>query len=272
MKLHTVPASSGWLWIKQGIRTFWRQPLAMSGLFFMFMGVVSVLSAIPFVGSALSLALLPAATLGLMAAARQAAEGQFPMPKVLASAFSAGKQRMHAMLKLGGLYAACFLLVMGLSALFDGGSFAGVYLRGDPLTEELARDPDFQRALWVGMGLYVPLAILFWHAPALVHWHGVDPVKSLFFSAMACWVNKSALLVYTLGWLGVFMAGGMALSLVMAFLGSAELGGVLVLPSVLLMASMFFTSTYFTFRDSFVADESDTPSPTAPPGPTSTGG
>jgi hypothetical protein len=47
---------------------------------------------------------------------------------------------------------------------------------------------------------------------------------------------------------------------------------VLVLPSVLLMASMFFTSTYFTFRDSFVADESDTASPTAPPGPTSTVG
>jgi hypothetical protein len=162
---------------------------------------------------------------------------------------------MHAMLKLGGLYALGFLLVMGISALFDGGQFASVYLNGEPITRELANDPEFQQALWVGMGLYLPLAILFWHAPALVHWHGVSPVKSLFFSAMACWKNKGALLVYAFGWLGVFMAGGMALSLVMALLGSEQLAGLFVLPSVLLMAAMFFTSTYFTFRDSFVADD-----------------
>ncbi|MDP3133025.1 MAG: BPSS1780 family membrane protein [Burkholderiaceae bacterium] len=264
MKLNNVPASTGWQWVKQGIRTFWKQPLAMSGLFFMFMGLVSVLSAVPFVGSALSLALLPAATLGLMAAARQAAAGKFPMPTVLASAFSAGKQRMHAMLKLGALYAVGFLLVMGLSSVFDGGEFAGVYLRGDPLTEEMAKDPDFQRALWVGMGLYLPLAIVFWHAPALVHWHGVEPVKSLFFSAMACWANKAALLVYAVCWLGVFMAGGMALSLLMALLGSPAVGSVLVLPAVLLMASMFFTSTYFTFADSFVAEPPNDTASTPP--------
>lgn len=268
MRLNTVPASTGWLWVKLGIRTFWRQPLAMSGLFFMFMGVVSLLSAIPLVGSALALALLPAATLGLMAAARQAADGKFPMPQVLASAFSAGKQRMQAMLQLGAFYAVGFLLVMGISALFDGGTFAGVYLKGDPLTEELARDPDFQRALWVGMGLYLPLALVFWHAPALVHWHGVQPAKSLFFSALACWSNKGALLVYGMAWMAVFMAGGITLSVLMALVGSAELGSLLVLPSVLLMASMFFTSTYFTFRDSFVADESapSTEPPNAPSG------
>ncbi len=265
MRLNTVPASTGWLWVKQGIRTFWRQPLAMSGLFFMFMGVVSLLSAVPLVGSALALGLLPAATLGLMAAARQASDGQFPMPQVLGSAFSAGRQRMQAMLKLGALYAVGFLLVMGASALFDGGTFAGVYLKGNPLTDELARDPAFQQALWVGMGLYLPLALLFWHAPALVHWHGVDPLKSLFFSAMACWVNKGALLVYAAAWMGVFMVGGMALSLIMALVGSTELAGLLLLPSVLLMASMFFTSTYFTFRDSFTADEPGTEVDTSPP-------
>jgi hypothetical protein len=255
MKLNIVPAKTGWLWVRLGMKTFFQQPLALGGLFFMFMGVVSLLSAIPLLGSALSLALLPAATLGLMTAARQASEGRFPMPAVLASAFAAGKQRMHAMLKLGGLYALGFLLVMGISALFDGGQFASVYLNGEPITRELANDPEFQQALWVGMGLYLPLAILFWHAPALVHWHGVSPVKSLFFSAMACWKNKGALLVYAFGWLGVFMAGGMALSLVMALLGSEQLAGLFVLPSVLLMAAMFFTSTYFTFRDSFVADD-----------------
>jgi hypothetical protein len=47
----------------------------------------------------------------------------------------------------------------------------------------------------------------------------------------------------------------MVLSIVTAVLGSETLAGVIILPAGLLMASMFFTSTYFTFRDSFVADE-----------------
>ena len=59
----------------------------------------------------LALALLPAATLGLMAAAREASAGKFPMPTVLASAFRAGKERLTAMLQLGAYYAAGFLLV-----------------------------------------------------------------------------------------------------------------------------------------------------------------
>jgi hypothetical protein len=37
MKLNLLPAKTGLRWIKQGIRLFFRQPLAMSGLFFMFM-------------------------------------------------------------------------------------------------------------------------------------------------------------------------------------------------------------------------------------------
>ena len=49
MKLHVNPAITGWSWVKSGVRTFWRQPLAMSGLFFMFMVVVSLLSMVPLV-------------------------------------------------------------------------------------------------------------------------------------------------------------------------------------------------------------------------------
>jgi hypothetical protein len=45
--------------------------------------------------------LVPAATLGLMAATQEAAKGKFPMPTVLISAFRAGRQRMRAMLVLG---------------------------------------------------------------------------------------------------------------------------------------------------------------------------
>ena len=178
MKLNIVPARTGLVWVKLGIATFFRQPLAFAGLFFIYMAVISVATIVPFIGSALALALLPAATLGLMAATLEASRGKFPMPTILISAFRAGRQQAGAMLTLGGMYAAGFLAIMGISTLLDGGKFARLYLLGGKISQELVSAPDFQSAMWVSTALYVPLSMLFWHAPALVHWHGVSPVKS----------------------------------------------------------------------------------------------
>lgn len=251
MKLHIVPARTGIQWVKAGMRIFFRQPLALSGLFFMFLAVVSIVSMVPVVGNALSLALLPAATLGLMAATREANDGKFPMPTVLLSAFRAGRQRMRAMLVLGGLYALGFVLVLGFSALIDGGKCARLYLFGGPITHEVLQEGDFQLAVLVVSGLYIPLSLLFWHAPALVHWHGVEPLKSLFFSFVACLRNLGAFMVFGLAWTGVFLVLGVFMAILVVALGSAETVAVLLYPAVMLVLTMFFTSLYFTFLDSF---------------------
>jgi len=64
MKLNIVPARTGILWVRLGIRTFWRQPIAMTGLFFMFMALMSIASLLPYMGGFLALMLLPAANIG----------------------------------------------------------------------------------------------------------------------------------------------------------------------------------------------------------------
>ncbi len=257
MKLNIVPARTGLVWVKLGMRTFFRQPLALSGLFFMFMALMSVATVVPFIGTALALALLPAATLGLMAATQEASKGNFPMPSILVSAFRAGQQRMRAMLVLGALYAGGFLAIMGISALFDGGKFAKLYLVGGAITRELVSAPDFQMAMWVATALYLPLSLLFWHAPALVHWHGVPPVKSLFFSIVACFRNLGAFTLYGAAWLGVFVAGGLAVMLVATLFGAPEIAAAGLVPVALLMAAMFFTSIYFTVNDCFVTSDAE---------------
>lgn len=280
MKLQIVPARTGLAWVKLGIRAFWRQPLALAAMFFMTMAAMSLATMIPLVGPAIALALLPSATLAMMVAAAEATQGRFPTPAVLLVAFRTGKQRLHDMLVLGALYAVGFLAVMGLSALLDGGQFAQVYLAGAPLTKEIAEDPAFQRAMYLAMALYLPLSLLFWHAPGLVHWHGVPPAKALFFSIVACWRNMGAFTVYGLGWLGVFLVGGIAVALVSTFLTLAGLGanaaGGIMVGAALMLAAMFFTSVVFTFRDCFdappaTATEVDAQAgdgpPTPPPGP-----
>ena len=253
MKLNIVPARGGALWVKLGMRTFFRQPLALAGLFFMFMALMTVVSQVPFIGIALAMTLLPAATLGMMAATREAMEGRFPMPKVLLTAFRSGSQQSRAMLLLGALYALGFLLAMGASWLVDDGAFARVYLGGASPTREMMMEGDFQAAMWVFIGFHLPLSLMFWHAPALVHWHGLSPVKSLFFSIVACGRNFWAYVVFGLMWLAVLILLVVVVTTVASLTGNPALAGDLLFPALLMMASMFFTSLYFTFRDSFDA-------------------
>jgi hypothetical protein len=262
MKLRSVPAATGLQWVKLGIRTFLRQPLAMSGLFFLFMVAISLLALLPVIGTALSALLTPAANLGLMAASKDASEGRFPMPSTLVTAFRSGQAKTRGMMVLGGLYGFALLLVLGLATLVDNSAPvpADAAMTAEAMVQATLASPS----LWVTMAVMVPLQMLFWHAPALLHWHDVPPVKSLFFSAMACWANKGALLVFMLGWMGVFMVLGLVISVVGALLGGAQVLTVILYPVVLFMASMFFTSIYFTFRDSFYSatDPDGTPPPT----------
>lgn len=251
MKLHIVPSSQGVQWVRLGVKTFIRQPLALGGLFFLFMGVVSVLSIVPLLGTAMSLLILPAASLGLINAARLASTGSFPLPVTLIAAFTAGASKRNAMLQLGVLYTAAFLTVIGLTMLIDGGQFSSVYLMGAPLTEDMAADGSFIGALWAALLLYVPMAAVFWHAPALVFWHDVTPGKSLFFSAMACWRNKGAMLMFMLTWMAVITGAGLVITLLAGMLGGAAVINMLLMPATMVMAAMFFASIYFTYQDSF---------------------
>ena len=249
MKLHHVPASAGIQWVQMGIRTFFRQPLALAGLFFMFMATVSVLAVIPILGTALSAVLTPAANLGLMAASREASQGRFPMPPTLISAFRQGPQTTRAILVLGGLYAGALLFVLLLGALLAPS--LDHLNPAEGMTPELVQAMINHPGTWLTLLAYVPVLMAFWHAPALVVWHRVSPVKSLFFSLLACWQNKTALLFYALAWLGVFLLAALLISVIGGAIGGAGLLQLILYPTVMLLASMFYASVYFSFKDSF---------------------
>jgi hypothetical protein len=93
------------------------------------------------------------------------------------------------------------------------------------MTRELVSAPDFQTAMWVAMALYLPLSLLFWHAPALVHWHGVPPLKSLFFSLWPACATVKAFTLFGLAWVGVFLLGGLVITVFAALIGSPEVVG-----------------------------------------------
>jgi hypothetical protein len=119
MKLLIVPARTGLQWVQQGIRTFRQQPLALAALFFLSMAAMSLVTVLPLVGPVIALGLLPATSLAMMVAAAEASHGRAPTPALLLVAFRTGRQRLNSMLTLGAMYAAGFLLIMGLSMLVD---------------------------------------------------------------------------------------------------------------------------------------------------------
>jgi len=255
VKLHISSAGAGLHWIRRGARTFWRQPLGLAGVFVLFMAGVSLLTWLPVLGLPLAMVALPGLTLGLMAATREADEGRFPGPMILLTAFRRGPAQTRSMALLGACYAIGFLTAVGLSWLADGGGFARVYLGGTLPDAQAASAPGFQLALLVFLLIHLPVSLMFWHAPALVHWHGMPALKSVFFSMVACLRNLRALLLFGLGWMLVMLLALMAVALLAALPGLGWLGN-LFLPVMLVLAAMFFCSLYFTYRDTFRSETS----------------
>ena len=263
MKLQIVPARTGTLWVRLGIQTFFKQPLALAGLFFMCMAALSIVSLVPILGNIVAMVFLPTMALALMAATLEATKGKFPTPSIVLSALRAGQQGMRPMLVLGALYAVGFMVVLGISALVDGGEFARVFM-GSHVAEEASDEPlRLQAGMLAFMVLHLPLSLAFWHAPALVHWHGISPGKSLFFSLVACWRNKGAYVVFGLTWFAVLLTVGMVVQLLAALLDQPAFLGVGAFVLTLLTTCMFLTSIYFSFRDSFAADAVEEKAPDA---------
>lgn len=259
MKLNIVPARTGTRWARDGVRIFFKQPLALLGLFLTFIVSIYVVTLIPFVGGVLALVLVPAAMVGFMAGAREADAGRFPMPLTLAVALRQGPQPRRAILILGAIYALVVMVAVGLSAMIDGGSFAEIYIRGGSMTDEMIQDESFRAAMWAFTLLYLPISIAFWHAPALVHWHGVSPLKSLFFSTVAVFRNFGALFMYGLVWMAISFVAGLLLVIIVVITGSASIAKFGLMPFALMITVMFFCSLWFTFRDSFTADQELSP-------------
>ncbi len=253
MKLNLVSARTGATWVNLGIKTFFKQPLALAGLFFMFMALMSVATMVPLVGLPLAMTLLPAITLGLMVATREATQGRFPMPLILLSGFRAGPVKLRTMLTLGGIYATGFLCAIGASYLMDGGGFAQMYLGGKAPSAELMGTGAFQTAMWTFIGLHLPLSLLFWHAPALVYWQDLPALKAMFFSIVACGRNFWALTVFALLWMGIMVGAVLAVTAASAVFNAPTLANAMLFPALLMVAAMFFTSLYFTYRDCFEA-------------------
>jgi hypothetical protein len=214
-----------------------------------------LLSVFPLVGPAAVSLLVPAISVGFMAASRAAAHHR---PVELPMLFAGFRERLPAQLVLGCVYTAGFGAAIAGSALVDEGALLRM-LFSPPRAPEDAGPGD---ALLLGMlasaALYLPTLMMLWFAPVLVAWHAVHPAKALFYSLVAFWLNRMAFIVYALALaLVLFLAMGAVILLVSLMPGEAPAFNArsLVFPLALVFLPTLFASYYASYQDVFGVTE-----------------
>ncbi|SAL74607.1 BPSS1780 family membrane protein [Caballeronia telluris] len=271
MQLIEVPAKAGYVWFRQGIWLFRRNPLAFLTVFFAYLFVMTLISRIPLIGPLLPLLLIPGVAVGFMAACRNTIAGKPVWPTVLVDGFrSYGSVVSRRLLVLGALYIVAMAVIFALSALVDGGVLLSLMLgsgpTGDPETVAASFSP---LAVLVAMAAYLPVAMLFWFAPILVAWHDVPPAKALFFSFVGCWRNRGAFIFYGVLWIAIAIAVSFGLTALMQALGvSQEVALAVLMPASILVTTALYCSFYATYRGCFGVQSPDTPDIPDASGPT----
>jgi len=250
MQALTLPASRGWHWLYEGYVIFRKNPLMLSLIVLSYWMLMLVVNAIPVLGQIVATLLLPAFSVSLMNACRLVESGGTLVPKVLFSGF---QKNLRPLLVLGVVYLVVAFLILGASALLDGGALFSFFVSGRAPKGEVE---GVLLAAQFALVLFAPLMMAYWYAPVLVAWHDLAAGKSLFFSFVACARNWRAFVTYSLV-LVVFVAllPGLVLG-VLASLVPGEAGFIsrgLSFLVVAIIAPILYASFYVSYRDVLVS-------------------
>jgi hypothetical protein len=230
MQVRILPAARGLAWFREGIAIYRRNPFGLTGnVMLMFLclivtlmfgqlleqlvagvlpdSVASGIGQLPFVLA------LPPLSVGVFSAFRAVERGQPVMPGYL---FANIGRNLLPLCVLGALYFAATLVALGLISLTDGGLLYDVMRDMRRLEDKQLDVQMLNRSALLLLPLSLALTAANWFAPLLTGWRGLHPVKSAFFSIVACWRNWRAFLVFGLAslafaWLLALVIGVLAM-------------------------------------------------------------
>jgi hypothetical protein len=250
MQLIEVPAKTGYIWFRQGIWLFRKNPLALLSVFMTYLITIMLLSRIPILGSVLLLALTPGIAVGFMAACRDTVVGKPVFPNILISGFRV-PLAARRLIVLGGLYVVAMTFVFACAALVGGGILLQVMQNAETLQPNAIDTGAFLSAMLITLVIYIPISMLFWFAPVLSAWHDVPPIKAMFFSLVSCWRNRGAFIVYALMWTASIFVLSLVLALLIQLFNADQYRLVLLLIASVILMSMLYCSFYATYRGCF---------------------
>jgi hypothetical protein len=250
-----VAAARGVRWLGEGWRLFRAAPLSWMALVFGYWLLMNVLVLVPLAGIVIAPVLVPAFSVSFMLAGRAAERGGPIGLDILVAGF---RTQLSRLLALGAVYLACLALVLGATALVDGGALVHAMLGAEPAAGTKVQPGATVGAMLLAVALYGPVMMMFWFAPVLVAWHGVGVGKALFFSFLACVLNWRPFLAYgAAATLMTVVAPSFALSALLLFAGGTlpvSLESFVYVLMLVLMPTLL-ASFYVSYRDVFGAPD-----------------
>src|SRR5438309_4588620 len=151
-------------------------------------------SLLPLVGVVIAPVLVPAFSVGFMAAARAVGAGERLELALLFEGFRPPVLRTQ--LVLGLAYLAGLALVLSASTLADHGALARWMTTGQRPDEDALQSEAFFAALACAALSYIPVMMMLWFAPLLAAWQAAGAGEALFFSFIVCLMTWRAFVAY----------------------------------------------------------------------------
>lgn len=248
--MEKLPASTGWLWVKEGFALFRKQPAELSTLFFGYMFLMLALGIIPVIGQLLPLILVPLFSMTFMHACVHIETGKRVYPNLLLVGFRSPAVRN--LVKLGTLYLVAAIVAVGASSLIDGGVFWQAITGQIALDTETVRASNMTLAMLFAAAVYTPAAMAFWYAAPLIAWQNMSVGKAIFYSFFAVRRAGKAFLVYGLAWVTIGMILPVIVSSIIGMLLNSSTASIfLLLPMSLVLTVIMYCSFYPTYTHLF---------------------
>ncbi len=248
--MEKLPASTGWLWVKEGFTLFRKQPAELSTLFFGYMFLMLALGIIPVIGQLLPLILVPLFSMTFMHACVHIETGKRVYPNLLLVGFRSPAVRN--LVKLGTLYLVAAIVAVGASSLIDGGVFWQAITGQIALDTETVRNSNMTLAMFFSAAVYTPAAMAFWYAAPLIAWQNMGVGKAIFYSFFAVRRAGRAFIIYGLAWVTIGMILPVIVSSIVGMLLNSSTASIfLLLPMSLVLTVIMYCSFYPTYTHLF---------------------
>lgn len=245
MHARRLPASHGVLWLVASFRLFRANPPLLATLTMAYIFLAIVVNALPHVGPFIVPLALPAVIVVIANGCRAIERGRGI--SMIAMIHGLKAHRID-LVRLGGLHLLGAIIILFVSTLVEGGQFS---LAGPNRTISDEEMVGFMARLFV---IAIPVIAAFWFAPLLTGWDGVTPLKSVFFSFVACWRNWRAFVVYGLAAVTVAIVLPGLVQIVASAISKALYEALLValkLAIIFVLAPTMMAGVYVSYRDVF---------------------